>query len=123
MKTKSFIAGIVAGGVIGSVATLLTTPLPGKELRHSVKVNYNTTKDNLLTAKQEGIALKSQFQQTWNEGVNKMKATASEMKDSVDDWKDDIKPHLHQLQKEIDELQKTIDETKRTPKKEHDEKL
>lgn len=41
MRTISFLAGVMCGGLVGAAAALLSTPMAGKELRARVRVEVD----------------------------------------------------------------------------------
>ena len=63
MKTfGNFMAGVLLGGIIGSVAALLLTPSSGKEVRHQITEKYNYIHDEVENAaKQRSDELKQEL--------------------------------------------------------------
>ncbi|WP_216829386.1 YtxH domain-containing protein [Alkalihalobacterium elongatum] len=108
MKLKSLLYGVVAGGAIASITTLLLTPKSGKELQNSLVNTANTIKNNLNETKEHTISLKNQFSDTAKISKEAIDTVSKDVKISIDDWKQEVEPALKQLQKEIDDLQEAL---------------
>lgn len=68
MKTfGNFMAGVLLGGIVGSVAALLLTPSSGKEVRDKIVDKYNFIHDEVENAaKQRSDELKQELARLQN---------------------------------------------------------
>lgn len=117
---KSFLLGIMVGGVVGATATLLSTPTSGRELRSKVVNQTTEWKDLLDSLKIDGFRLKNQIAATSKEGVSLIKDLTKEMKSSVVEWKQSVEPHqknIHQYLEQIESGLKELEEKVNANKK------
>lgn len=108
MNTKSLFYGIITGITIGSVATLLTTPKSGKEVKKEIKQNYVQLNNFIHKAKNDSLAVKDQVKETIQLSTNTIKTVSKELKDSVEVWQSEVEPTLQKLKEDIDQLTKTV---------------
>jgi len=52
-RTMSFLAGVICGAVVGSVAALLLTPMPGSELQAQARGQFDSMLSEARRAAQE----------------------------------------------------------------------
>ena len=110
ISTKSLIAGIIAGSVVGAAATLLSTPKAGKDLRTDVKVKSGEAKRYIDHLKTEGVDLKDQITKTSKEGAALIKDLAADIKESIESWKKTVEPHQKNIQKYLTQIEKSLKE-------------
>ena len=113
---NSLLFGLVVGGVIGSIATLLSTPSSGKELRGQLNLNRKQLEDLLHQLKNESKALKEQLIKTVKDGSVVMKEVSSDLKKTVEQFQQEIEPHKNDLMKEIEEIDMKIKNLEQTLK-------
>ncbi|MFV2048679.1 YtxH domain-containing protein [Metabacillus sp. YM-086] len=113
---NSLLFGLVVGGVIGSIATLLSTPSSGKELRGQLNLNRKQLEDLLHQLKNESKALKEQLIKTVKDGSVVMKEVSSDFKKTVEQFQQEIGPHKNDLMKEIEEIDMKIKKLEQTLK-------
>ena len=107
-RGNSFLLGFVIGGTVSAVATLLSTPTSGKELRGQVKqqgLEWKEMADNLL---QDAIRLKDQIAKTSKEGVAIINNLTVEMKKSIEEWKSTVEPHQENIHDYLEQIQASL---------------
>ncbi|KMJ57924.1 hypothetical protein AB685_13900 [Bacillus sp. LL01] len=109
MNGKSFIYGILLGGTIAGISTLLTTPTSGATRRAQVKSAARNIQSTLNELKQEAIQVKDQVAQALEEGKATVGNIAEEIQVSVDLWQNSIKPHQESIQQNIANLEKELE--------------
>lgn len=113
-KNTSFFTGLIVGGIVGGIATLLTTPSSGKELRANLQANRKRLDTTLQQLKNESIILKNQMKEAAIEGTQVVKEVSADIKNAINQFKQEIEPHKIELQKEIDEVEKKIKQLEQT---------
>lgn len=116
-KGKSILLGILVGTTASAVATLLTTPTSGKDVRVRIKDQSFEWKDSIDEIIQEGLNLKDQIAKTSKEGAALINDLTQEMKTSVEEWKiavepnqDNIHDYLEQIETSIKDLEAKLTE-------------
>src|SRR5690625_7723708 len=59
---------LVIGGTVSAIATLLSAPSSGRELRENIKDQSIEWKEMLINLKDDGLRLKKQLEETSKEG-------------------------------------------------------
>ncbi|CAG9622537.1 YtxH domain-containing protein [Sutcliffiella rhizosphaerae] len=113
MNGKSFIWGVLIGGTIAGLSTLLTTPTSGAETRAKVKNAKQNIQLTLEELKKEALIVKEQVTQAIEEGKATVGNMSNEVKVSVDLWKNSIKPHQESIQQSIAVLEKELENLER----------
>lgn len=118
-KGRALLLGFIVGGTVSAVATLLTAPSSGRELRGRVKEQSLEWKEIVDDIIQEGLRLKDQLAKTSKEGAALINELTQEMKSSIEEWKVAVEPHqenihdyLEQIESTIKDLEEKIQETK-----------
>lgn len=109
-RGKSLIVGFLVGSTAGAIATLLSTPTSGKELRGKVKeqsLEWKTLADNLI---KDGIRLKDQIAETSKEGAALISNLTEEMKQSVQEWKVAVEPHQDNIRGYLEQIEVSLKE-------------
>lgn len=109
-RGRSLLLGMVIGGTAGAVATLLSTPSSGKDLRQSVKnqsLECKSLFDNLI---QDAVRLKDQIAITSKEGAVLIGQLAKEIKSSVEDWKLVTGPHQENIHEYLEQIEVSLKE-------------
>lgn len=112
MKAKAFLSGVMIGTALAAVATLLTTPSSGRELKMRCKNNASKFRAGVQQFSQDSNALARQLKTTTQVSKETIKIVGTEVKESVDHWKRDVEPTLAQLKEDIDSLQKNVEQAK-----------
>lgn len=107
-KNNSLLLGLIVGGVIGSVATLLSTPSSGKEFRGQINLSREQLENLLAQLKRESKALKDQLIKTAQESSGIVKDVSFDLKKTIQQFQQDIEPHKNDLMKEIEEIDQKI---------------
>lgn len=116
-KGKSFLLGFMIGGATSAVATLLSTPSSGKELRERVKeqsVEWKEMADKLM---KDGLRLKDQIAKTSKEGVALVNNLTQEMKKSVEEWKVAVGPHQENIHEYLEQIEASLKDLEEKVKK------
>ncbi|MEO4054567.1 YtxH domain-containing protein [Solibacillus sp. CAU 1738] len=108
MKAKTFFIGLSAGIVGGLVATILSAPQPGKELRANIIRNANATKAKLIDVKYQASNVKNSVTNFTNEAKNNIPEIINELKETFTNFTQEIEPEATRLKQEIEGLQKSI---------------
>ncbi|WP_044893214.1 YtxH domain-containing protein [Bacillus alveayuensis] len=109
-RSKSFLLGMVVGGAISGVVSLLSTPSSGKELRNRLNENYKKINDLLTELKNEGSSLKEQITNCAKESIHVVKEVSSDLNQSILAWKKEIEPHKQEIKRELHEIEEKIKE-------------
>src|SRR5699024_4218352 len=109
-KSKSIIFGVAVGSAVGVIATLLTTPSSGKQIRSRVKEQTSDWREVLDSLKFDGLRLKDQLAETSRECASMMKNLTAEMKRSIDEWKRTVEPHKENIQDYIEQIEASLKE-------------
>jgi gas vesicle protein len=113
-KNKSLFCGLIVGGIIGGIATLLATPSSGKEMRGQLTINRKMLEDTIQQLKAESIALKNQIVITAKESSGVVKEVSTDLKRTINQFQKEIEPHKKDLQKEIEEVELKIKQLEKT---------
>ncbi|MGM0841200.1 MAG: YtxH domain-containing protein [Bacillota bacterium] len=114
MNKKSLAYGLLIGGVVGGVASLLTSPSSGKDIRAQIKdkkddwtgvieemkVNISELKDSIGTLSQEGKETVMQL--------------SKDLQASFKQWQASTEPNNRRLQEEIQSIQRTIEDLEKS---------
>lgn len=107
-KGKSFLFGVLVGGVVGAGATLLSVPATGKNFRSIIKERLTEWKQLAATLKDDGEQLKNQLAKTSREGALLVKQLTEEMKTSVEDWKETVEPHQENINEYLEQIEMSL---------------
>ncbi|MFC0272061.1 YtxH domain-containing protein [Metabacillus herbersteinensis] len=107
-NNKSLMYGLLVGGLVGSMATLLSAPSSGRDLRGQIRFNRQRLEETVNQLKSEGVSLKDQVVQTAKESAGVIKEVSADLQNSIKQWQMEIEPHKNDLQKEIEEIELKI---------------
>ncbi|MEG0258782.1 MAG: YtxH domain-containing protein [Lysinibacillus sp.] len=110
MKAKSFLIGLTAGIVGGTIAVMLSTPQSGQQLRSTIKVNSASTKYKLQDVKDQISQVKQAVTHLKNESKNNIPLIINNLKQTIQTFTTEIEPTKNNLQQEIESLQNSISE-------------
>lgn len=108
MKTKTFLIGLTAGLVGGTIAALFSTPQSGQQLRSTIKSNTERTKENFQDVKLQLSNVNESIHTLTNEAKNNIPLIINDLKTSIDSFSTEIEPSKNNLQQEIKALQNSI---------------
>ena len=107
-KGKSILLGILVGTTASAVATLLTTPSSGKDVRVRIKDQSFEWKDAIDEMIQDGWKLKDQIAKTSKEGAALINDLTQEMKTSIEEWKIAVEPNQDNLHDYLEQIETSI---------------
>lgn len=107
-KGKSILLGILVGTTASAVATLLTTPSSGKDVRVRIKDQSFEWKDAIDEIIQDGLTLKDQIAKTSKEGAALINDLTQEMKTSIEEWKIAVEPNQDNLHDYLEQIETSI---------------
>lgn len=107
-KGKSILLGILVGSTASAVATLLTTPSSGKDVRVRIKDQSFEWKNSIDELIQEGLNLKDQIAKTSKEGAALINDLTQEMKTSIEEWKIAIEPNQDNIHDYLEQIETSI---------------
>ncbi|WP_342558563.1 YtxH domain-containing protein [Metasolibacillus sp. FSL K6-0083] len=110
MKAKPFLIGLTAGIVGGAIATILSAPQSGKQLRTNITSFSTSTKERLNDVNFQTKNVKQSFSNLSNEVKNNIPQIIKELSQSFTSFKQQIEPETALLKQEIEGLQKSIGE-------------
>lgn len=113
-KNNALLCGLLVGGIIGGITTLLATPSSGKELRGQLQINRKKLEETLQQIKDESIALKDQIVITAKESTGILQDVSADLKKTINQFQQEIEPHKKDLQKEFEEVELKIKQLEKT---------
>lgn len=116
-KGKSLLLGFVIGGTVSAIATLLSTPSSGKDLRDRVKYQSSEWKEMIMNLRLDGLRLKNQLAETSKEGTALVKALTQDMKKSVEEWKVAVEPHQDNIHEYLEQIELSLKDLEEKVKK------
>ncbi|KSU62127.1 hypothetical protein AS034_08305 [[Bacillus] enclensis] len=110
MKVKSLTYGLIIGGVVGSVVSLLSTPSSGRELRSQIKSKKEDWSEVFEEMKVHLGDLKDSISSLSQEGKETVQQISKDLQASVKQWQASTEPNNQKLQQEIQLIQTKIEE-------------
>jgi gas vesicle protein len=110
MKAKSLTYGLIIGGVIGSISSLLSTPSSGRELRSQIKGKKEDWSQVFEEMKVHLGELKDSISTLSQEGKETVQQISKDLQASVKQWQASTEPNNQKLQQEIQLIQSKIEE-------------
>lgn len=107
-KGKSILLGILVGTTASAVATLLTTPSSGKDVRVRIKNQSFEWKDAIDEIIQDSLKLKDQIAKTSKEGASLINDLTQEMKTAIEEWKIAIEPNQENIHDYLEQIETSI---------------
>lgn len=129
-SVKGFLGGFLAGGTIGAIAALLTTPKSGKELRGDIKQKsgeYLDEADKYYTeTKNKAGEMIDEVKRKFTTGMNNAESKPGEILNDAERVYDDAKMKTkdvlqsgkHKIESEAERLKSSIEAGINTNKKE-----
>ncbi|ULT58074.1 YtxH domain-containing protein [Neobacillus drentensis] len=110
MKVKSFLYGLMTGGLAAGVSVLLTAPNSGKVTREKMKENTQSVLNQLQVIQKNLLELKNSAIHASKEGRAQISTFLTEVKSALAQWEEEVSPQQERIQKEINEMKNTIQE-------------
>lgn len=114
MNKKSLAYGLLIGGVVGGVASLLTSPSSGKEIRAQIKDKKDDWTGVIEEMKVHISELKESIGTLSQEGKETVLQLSKDLQASFKQWQASTEPNNQRLQEEIQSIQKTIEELEKS---------
>ncbi|MBM7620768.1 gas vesicle protein [Bacillus tianshenii] len=113
MNGKSFIYGVIIGGAVAGVSTLLTTPTSGEKMRNRLRSTQRKIQLSINELKDEAMGIKDQVSQAVEESKTVVTTLSNDLKTSVELWQNSIKPHQDSIQQSIALVEKELEKLER----------
>lgn len=114
MNKKSLAYGLLIGGVAGGVASLLTSPSSGKEIRAQIKDKKDDWTEVIEEMKGHIGELKESIGTLSQEGKETVLQLSKDLQTSFKQWQASTEPNNRRLQEEIQTIQRTIEELEKS---------
>jgi gas vesicle protein len=105
MKFKSLTYGILAGSAIGAIATFLSAPQSGKDLKLQIKQNKDEWKAVLTEIKTNAVEVKNSVSNLSTEGKQTVSTIKDGMKHSIQTWQGSTEPNIQHIKDDIAEIE------------------
>ncbi|MFC4322158.1 YtxH domain-containing protein [Litchfieldia salsa] len=105
---KALLLGVLIGGTVGSVSTLLTTSMSGKELRKKIKRNNIIIGNHYSSIKANGLNLVNDLKKATKYSTQELGLLADEIKTSILKWEESTKNSRDRIQKELSEIEDSL---------------
>lgn len=109
-NAKSLALGVLVGSAAGALATLLSTPSSGRDIRFRVRQQGSEWKELADSVKLDGLRLKRQIAETSKEGAVLMNNLTKEMKKSVEEWKQSVAPQQQNIHEYLEQIESSLRE-------------
>ncbi|KPL61526.1 YtxH domain-containing protein [Rossellomorea vietnamensis] len=114
MNKKSLAYGLLIGGVVGGIASLLTSPSSGKEIRAQIKDKKDDWTAVIEEMKGHIGELKESIGTLSQEGKETVLQLSKDLQASFKQWQASTEPNNQRLQEEIQSIQRTIEELEKS---------
>jgi gas vesicle protein len=108
MKAKKVLTGMVVGGVVAGIATLLATPKSGYETRRTLIANKNEYFGSIKDIKDSAVELKNTVTTASKEGKESIQTFITDVKTAIFEWKLQTEENKKGLQEDVKELEDSI---------------
>ncbi|WP_226676020.1 YtxH domain-containing protein [Mesobacillus jeotgali] len=108
MKAKNVLTGMVIGGVVAGVATLLAVPKSGYETRRTLLANKNEYIGSIKDIKDSAVELKNTVVTASKEGKDSIQTFITDVKTAIFEWKLETEENKKSLQEDVMELEDSI---------------
>lgn len=106
--------GLVTGGAVAGIATLLSAPNSGPETRLKLLERKNILAEELSELKQNLGLLKSSISTASIEGKEGIREFITDVRLALQNWKIETTQNKQNLSKELQEIEQTIEELEKT---------
>ncbi|BCB02931.1 YtxH domain-containing protein [Bacillus sp. KH172YL63] len=114
MNKKSLAYGLLIGGVVGGLASLLTSPSSGKEIRAQIKEKKDDWNEVIEEMKMHIGELKESIGTLSQEGKETVLQLSKDLQASFKQWQASTEPNNQRLQEEIQSIQRTIEDLEKS---------
>ncbi len=114
MNKKSLAYGLLIGGVVGGVASLLSSPSSGKEIRAQIKEKKDDWTEVIEEMKGHISELKESIGTLSGEGKETVLQLSKDLQASFKQWQASTEPNNQRLQEEIQSIQRTIEDLEKS---------
>jgi gas vesicle protein len=114
VNKKSLAYGLLIGGVVGGVASLLTSPSSGKEIRAQIKDKKDDWTGVIDEMKVHIGELKDSIGTLSQEGKETVLQLSKDLQASFKQWQASTEPNNRRLQEEIQSIQRTIEDLEKS---------
>jgi gas vesicle protein len=109
MNGKSFIYGVIIGGAVAGVSTMLATPTSGAKMRNRLRSKKQQIQLSINELKAEAMGIKDQVSQALGESKAVVTSLSNDVRTSVELWQNSIKPHQDSIQQSIALVEKELE--------------
>ncbi|MGM0846387.1 MAG: YtxH domain-containing protein [Bacillota bacterium] len=109
MKIKSIAFGVIAGSAIGAIATLLSAPQSGKDLKKQINQNKDEWKAVLTEIKSNAVEVKDSVSRLTSEGKQTINHIKDDMQSSIQAWQGDTEPNIQHIKDDISAIEQLAD--------------
>lgn len=113
-STKTFLLGMLTGGIVAGAAVLFTTPKTGEQLRRNIKDFSHNVKTTISDLAKEGMEIKEKVQEVTQEGAAILKDFSEDVRRSVERWNEETEPNRERIQEELQKIEMTMTELEQT---------
>ncbi|WP_409253342.1 YtxH domain-containing protein [Bacillus sp. SCS-153A] len=117
MKIKSITYGILAGSAIGALATLLSAPQSGKELKGQIEKNKDEWKAVFNEIKTNAVEVKDAVSRLSTEGKQTITLLKDDMQHSIQAWQGNTEPNIQHIKDDISAIEQLAENMERTVSK------
>lgn len=110
LNGKSLLLGLLAGGAIAGIATILSAPASGKETRYKLAENKEIALSELRELKNSLMQIKDSLSVASSEGKKAIGDFIKDVKLAVNEWKVETSPIKESLAKELQALEQTLED-------------
>ncbi|TYS15928.1 hypothetical protein FZC78_15235 [Rossellomorea vietnamensis] len=109
MKFKSVTFGILAGSAIGAIATLLSAPQSGKDLKRQINKNKDEWKAVLTEIKTNAVEVKDSVSRLTSESKKTITHVKDDMQSSIQTWQGETEPNIQHIKDDITAIEQLAD--------------
>lgn len=110
MNGKSFLFGLIIGGVTGTISALLFSPQSGVDTRLALNKTKKQWEDRIAEL---SIAVKdvaASLQNVSEKGKEEIPLFVNELKQTVQAWLKEIKPNQEKINEQLEQIQISLDQ-------------
>jgi gas vesicle protein len=111
---KSLLLGVLLGGLVGSISTLFTTSMSGKELRKKLQTNKSILIEHSSEIKTNGANLINQIRESTKHSAQELGLLSKELKTTLIKWDESTKTTRKSIQKELSDIEDSLENLEKT---------
>lgn len=108
MNARKVLVGMVVGGIASAVATLLTTPRSGEELRKNLLRSEEEWSQKLNTLRNSIQEVSQEVASATKDGKAVLSTFVKDIQISVQAWKESTADNQQAIKKELESIQETL---------------